>query len=139
MLHQGEEHAAVPTHVYATTDTQEPCVKMVIHPIRLIRIKEREKKETDLVFLSLCRTDSSGFKDFKPRSQHAMAYDPGKDLVYIMGGTSLQETYMWDLLTYNFGTEYFFFLMFFPRPKSKRLLKILTALFFPDTRIQQVE
>ncbi|KAF9304137.1 Multiple epidermal growth factor-like domains protein 8 [Mortierella antarctica] len=47
----------------------------------------------------------SGFKDFKPRSQHAMAYDPGKDLVYIMGGTSLQETYMWDLLTYNFESN----------------------------------
>ncbi|KAG0094921.1 Multiple epidermal growth factor-like domains protein 8 [Podila epicladia] len=49
--------------------------------------------------------DSTGFKDFRPRSRHAMAYDPGKDLVYIMGGTSLQETYMWDLLTYSFESN----------------------------------
>ncbi|KAG0027924.1 hypothetical protein BGZ81_005167 [Podila clonocystis] len=49
--------------------------------------------------------DSTGFKDFKPRSQHAMAYDPKKDMVYIMGGTSLQETFMWDLLTYNFESN----------------------------------
>ncbi|KAF9388601.1 Multiple epidermal growth factor-like domains protein 8 [Mortierella sp. AD011] len=49
--------------------------------------------------------DTAGFKDFTPRSQHAMAYDPDKDMVYIMGGTSLRYRYMWDLLTYTFATN----------------------------------
>lgn len=54
---------------------------------------------------AVCENDYTGFKDFKPRSQHAMAYNSEKDMVYIMGGTSLQETYMWDLLTYHFESN----------------------------------
>ncbi|KAF9112510.1 hypothetical protein BGX27_003267 [Mortierella sp. AM989] len=49
--------------------------------------------------------DTTGYNYFTPRSQHAMAYDPIKDMVYIMGGTSLRETYMWDMLTYTFATN----------------------------------
>ncbi|KAG0218090.1 Multiple epidermal growth factor-like domains protein 8 [Mortierella sp. NVP41] len=49
--------------------------------------------------------ETAGFKDFTPRSQHAMAYDPNKDMVYIMGGTSLRNTFMWDLLTYSFSSN----------------------------------
>ncbi|KAG0326619.1 Multiple epidermal growth factor-like domains protein 8 [Dissophora globulifera] len=45
------------------------------------------------------------FKDFTPRSQHAMAYDSTKDMVYITGGTSSQSMFMWDLLTYTFATS----------------------------------
>ncbi|KAF9300490.1 Multiple epidermal growth factor-like domains protein 8 [Mortierella antarctica] len=44
-------------------------------------------------------TDTAGSKDFFPRAQHAMAYDPAKDMVYIMGGTSAREQFTWDLLT----------------------------------------
>ncbi|KAF8930435.1 Multiple epidermal growth factor-like domains protein 8 [Dissophora ornata] len=54
---------------------------------------------------AVCESDTAGFKDFTPRSQHAMAYDPNDDIVYIMGGTSLQNTFMWDLLTYTFATN----------------------------------
>lgn len=32
-----------------------------------------------------------------------MAYDPAKDMVYIMGGISAREQFTWDLLTYTFG------------------------------------
>ncbi|KAF9357177.1 hypothetical protein BGX34_009513 [Mortierella sp. NVP85] len=48
---------------------------------------------------------TSGFKDFVPRSQHAMAYDPVKDMVYIIGGTSLNTLAMWDMITYTFATN----------------------------------
>ncbi|KAF9985531.1 Multiple epidermal growth factor-like domains protein 8 [Modicella reniformis] len=52
----------------------------------------------------VCEADTSGSKDlFTPRSQHAMAYDPVKDMVYIMGGTSLDSPFIWDMLTYSFG------------------------------------
>ncbi|KAI7820393.1 hypothetical protein BC939DRAFT_233276 [Gamsiella multidivaricata] len=54
---------------------------------------------------SLIYIDTAGSKDFTPRSQHAMAYDSAKDVVYIMGGTSLQSTYSWDLLKYTFATN----------------------------------
>ena len=49
--------------------------------------------------------DTAGFKDFLPRSQHAMAYDPVKDMVYITGGTNAQNVYLGvlDVLTYSFG------------------------------------
>ncbi|KAG0037653.1 Multiple epidermal growth factor-like domains protein 8 [Podila clonocystis] len=50
-------------------------------------------------------TDTAGSKDFYPRSQHAMAYDPAKDMVYIMGGTSAGDQFTWDLLTYTFGSN----------------------------------
>ncbi|KAF9205287.1 Multiple epidermal growth factor-like domains protein 8 [Haplosporangium sp. Z 27] len=49
--------------------------------------------------------DTTGFDDFTPRSQHAMAYDPNKDMVYITGGTSLKVPFIWDLLTYTFATN----------------------------------
>ncbi|KAG0026940.1 Multiple epidermal growth factor-like domains protein 8 [Podila clonocystis] len=49
--------------------------------------------------------DTAGSKDFYPRSQHAMAYDPAKDMVYIMGGTSAGDQFTWDLLTYTFGSN----------------------------------
>ncbi|KAF9148467.1 Multiple epidermal growth factor-like domains protein 8 [Linnemannia schmuckeri] len=49
--------------------------------------------------------ETAGFKDFTPRSQHAMAYDPKKDMVYIMGGTSLRNPFMDDLLTYTFASN----------------------------------
>ncbi|KAF9962336.1 Multiple epidermal growth factor-like domains protein 8 [Mortierella alpina] len=45
------------------------------------------------------------FKEFVARSQHAMAYDAAKDLVYIMGGTSLKDSMFWDMLSYHFGTN----------------------------------
>ncbi|KAF9104595.1 hypothetical protein BGX27_010036 [Mortierella sp. AM989] len=45
------------------------------------------------------------FENFTPRSQHGMAYDPVKDMVYITGGTSSQYPAMWDLLTYTFATN----------------------------------
>ncbi|KAF9131218.1 Multiple epidermal growth factor-like domains protein 8, partial [Mortierella sp. GBA39] len=46
--------------------------------------------------------ETAGSKDFTPRSQHAMAYDSEKDMVYIMGGTSFRNPFMDDLLTYSF-------------------------------------
>ncbi|KAG0282291.1 Multiple epidermal growth factor-like domains protein 8 [Linnemannia gamsii] len=49
--------------------------------------------------------ETAGSKDFTPRSQHAMAYDPKKDMVYIMGGTSLRNAFMGDLLTYTFPSN----------------------------------
>ncbi|KAF9584388.1 Multiple epidermal growth factor-like domains protein 8 [Lunasporangiospora selenospora] len=49
--------------------------------------------------------DTAGYKDFTPRSQHAMVYDPSKEMVYIMGGRSLRNPYMWDLLTYSFESN----------------------------------
>ncbi|KAF8938306.1 hypothetical protein BGZ58_001168 [Dissophora ornata] len=54
---------------------------------------------------SVCQTETTGFKNFTPRSQHSMAYDSTKDMVYITGGTSSQNTFMWDLLTYTFSTS----------------------------------
>lgn len=59
--------------------------------------------------LSLSQIDTAGSKDFFPRSQHAMAYDPVKDMVYVMGGTSLGQQFTWDLLTYTFGGGFSFF------------------------------
>ncbi|KAI1317966.1 hypothetical protein EDD11_007488 [Mortierella claussenii] len=54
---------------------------------------------------AVCEQETAGFKDFTPRSQHAMAFDSTKDMVYIMGGTSLRNPFMWDLLTYTFATN----------------------------------
>ncbi|KAF9916798.1 hypothetical protein BX616_002794 [Lobosporangium transversale] len=54
---------------------------------------------------AVCEEETAGFKDFTPRSQHAMVYDETKDMVYIMGGTSLNMRLMWDILTYNFSTN----------------------------------
>ncbi|KAF9910784.1 hypothetical protein EC991_005501 [Linnemannia zychae] len=54
---------------------------------------------------AVCETVTAGFKDFTPRSQHAMAYDPVKDMVYISGGTSLRNPFLGDLLTYTFATN----------------------------------
>ncbi|KAF9276394.1 Multiple epidermal growth factor-like domains protein 8 [Mortierella alpina] len=34
-----------------------------------------------------------------------MAYDAAKDMVYIMGGTSLKDSIVWDMLSYQFGTN----------------------------------
>lgn len=53
----------------------------------------------------VCEKDTAGSKDFFPRSQHAMAYDPVKDMVYIMGGTSQGQQFTWDLLTYTFASN----------------------------------
>ncbi|KAF9575383.1 Multiple epidermal growth factor-like domains protein 8 [Mortierella alpina] len=47
----------------------------------------------------------SEFKEFVARSQHAMAYDAAKDMVYIMGGTSLKNSMFWDMFSYHFGTN----------------------------------
>ncbi|KAG0266584.1 Multiple epidermal growth factor-like domains protein 8 [Mortierella polycephala] len=54
---------------------------------------------------AVCESETAGFKDFTPRSQHAMAYDHDKEMVYIMGGTSLRNPFIWDLLTYTFATN----------------------------------
>ncbi|KAF9432786.1 Multiple epidermal growth factor-like domains protein 8 [Entomortierella beljakovae] len=54
---------------------------------------------------AVCESETTGFKDFTPRSQHSMAYDPVKDMVYITGGTSLNEPYIWDVLTYSFASN----------------------------------
>ncbi|KAG0201270.1 hypothetical protein BGX28_005843 [Mortierella sp. GBA30] len=56
---------------------------------------------------SVCQTETAGFKDFAPRSQHAMAYDTNRDMVYITGGTSFQIPYMYmeEVLTYSFGSN----------------------------------
>lgn len=47
--------------------------------------------------------ETAGFEGFTPRSQHSMAYDSAKDMVYITGGTSSRNRWMWDLLTFSFG------------------------------------
>ncbi|KAF9352324.1 hypothetical protein BGX26_009843 [Mortierella sp. AD094] len=54
---------------------------------------------------SVCQSDVGVFKDFTPRSQHGMAYDPIKDMVYITGGINSQNTLAWDMLTYTFSTN----------------------------------
>ncbi|KAG0231460.1 hypothetical protein BGX31_005518 [Mortierella sp. GBA43] len=48
---------------------------------------------------------TAGFKDFTPRSQHSMAYDPSRDIVYITGGTSSQTPFMGDVLIYSFANN----------------------------------
>ncbi|KAI8356970.1 hypothetical protein B0O80DRAFT_303331 [Mortierella sp. GBAus27b] len=54
---------------------------------------------------AVCEADTAGFKDFTPRSGHSMAYDPSKDMVYITGGTSLNQSLIWDMITYSFATN----------------------------------
>ncbi|KAG0201648.1 Multiple epidermal growth factor-like domains protein 8 [Mortierella sp. NVP41] len=56
---------------------------------------------------SVCQKETAGFKAFTPRSQHSMAYDATKDMVYITGGTTAHDrsVYMWDMLTYSFATN----------------------------------
>ncbi|KAF9205078.1 hypothetical protein BGZ49_004473 [Haplosporangium sp. Z 27] len=54
---------------------------------------------------SVCQSAVPIYKDFTPRSQHGMAYDSVKDMVYITGGTNSQNLYMWDMLTYTFATN----------------------------------
>lgn len=51
---------------------------------------------------SVCQKETAGFEGFTPRSQHSMAYDSAKDMVYITGGTSSRNRWMWDLLTFSF-------------------------------------
>ncbi|KAF9153029.1 hypothetical protein BG015_004244 [Linnemannia schmuckeri] len=51
---------------------------------------------------SVCQ---KGFEEFTPRSQHSMAYDSAKDMVYITGGTSSHSPFIWDLLTFSFATN----------------------------------
>ncbi|KAF9945137.1 hypothetical protein BGZ70_004017, partial [Mortierella alpina] len=50
---------------------------------------------------------TAGSKDFTPRSQHAMAYDTNKDVVYITGGTNFETPFlpMSDVITYSFGNN----------------------------------
>ncbi|KAF9958707.1 hypothetical protein BGZ72_011074 [Mortierella alpina] len=54
---------------------------------------------------SVCQTETAGSKDFTPRSQHAMAYDANKDMVYITGGTNFEMPFLalTDVITYSFG------------------------------------
>ncbi|KAF8943774.1 hypothetical protein BGZ47_005070 [Haplosporangium gracile] len=54
---------------------------------------------------SVCQKETTGFEGFTPRSQHSMAYDSAKDMVYITGGTSTRSPWMWDLLTFSFATN----------------------------------
>ncbi|KAG0295874.1 hypothetical protein BGZ96_010783 [Linnemannia gamsii] len=54
---------------------------------------------------SVCQKESAGFEWFTPRSQHSMAYDSAKDMVYITGGTSSRTRWMWDMLTFSFATN----------------------------------
>ncbi|KAK5828568.1 hypothetical protein F5H01DRAFT_5596 [Linnemannia elongata] len=54
---------------------------------------------------AVCETETAGSKDFTPRSQHAMAYDSKNDMVYIMGGASLRNPFMNDLLSYSFASN----------------------------------
>ncbi|KAF9982630.1 hypothetical protein BGZ75_005908 [Mortierella antarctica] len=52
------------------------------------------------VFSTQARSpETAGSKDFTPRSQHAMAYDANKDIVYITGGTSFETPFLWNKLT----------------------------------------
>ncbi|KAF9584381.1 hypothetical protein BGW38_006670 [Lunasporangiospora selenospora] len=53
----------------------------------------------------VCERETSDSKEFTPRSQHSMAYDESKDLVYVTGGTSFHALYIWDILTYTFSTN----------------------------------
>ncbi|KAF9910915.1 Multiple epidermal growth factor-like domains protein 8 [Linnemannia zychae] len=53
---------------------------------------------------SVCQKESTGFEGFTPRSQHSMAYDSAKDMVYITGGISRGRP-LWDLITYSFGNN----------------------------------
>ncbi|KAF9138814.1 hypothetical protein BGX30_008721 [Mortierella sp. GBA39] len=53
---------------------------------------------------SVCQRETTGFEMFTPRSQHSMAYDSAKDMVYITGGTN-SRTQFWDLLTFSFATN----------------------------------
>ncbi|KAK3841142.1 MAG: hypothetical protein J3R72DRAFT_491860 [Linnemannia gamsii] len=52
---------------------------------------------------SVCQKEAPAFDKFTPRSQHSMAYDSSKDMVYITGGTSSRVPFMSDLLTFSFG------------------------------------
>ncbi|KAK5815560.1 hypothetical protein F5H01DRAFT_342426 [Linnemannia elongata] len=54
---------------------------------------------------SVCQKETTGFEGFTPRSQHSMAYDSAKDMVYITGGSSSRSRWMWDLLTFSFATN----------------------------------
>ncbi|KAF9402606.1 Multiple epidermal growth factor-like domains protein 8 [Mortierella sp. AD011] len=58
-----------------------------------------------LVSVAADSQDLSVNQDFTPRSQHGMAYDSAKDLVYITGGRNSQNTLAWDTLTYTFSTN----------------------------------
>lgn len=53
--------------------------------------------------MTMCPVETTGFEGFTPRSQHSMAYDSAKDMVYITGGSSSRSRWMWDLLTFSFG------------------------------------
>ena len=61
------------------------------------------RKEEEGLTVHNCFSEGTEFKEFVARSQHAMAYDAAKDLVYIMGGTSLKDSMFWDMLSYHFG------------------------------------
>jgi len=63
----------------------------------------RSKKKEEGLTACYCFSVATDFKEFVARSQHAMAYDAAKDIVYIMGGTSLRGSMFWDMLSYHFG------------------------------------
>ncbi|KAG0275264.1 Multiple epidermal growth factor-like domains protein 8, partial [Linnemannia exigua] len=54
---------------------------------------------------SVCQKESAVYEGFTPRSQHSMAYDSDKDMVYISGGTSARVPWMSDLLTFSFANN----------------------------------
>lgn len=85
-------------------------------------------------------TEAAPFKDFTPRSQHSMAYDQTKDMVYITGGTSTQTPYMGDVLTYSFG-KYSVFQVKTRFPESDIAHYGLTTIWGPRFRYrnQQME
>ncbi|KAG0238011.1 hypothetical protein BGW41_008276 [Actinomortierella wolfii] len=53
----------------------------------------------------VCERETAGSKEFKPRSQHAMAYDANKDVVYITGGIDAKGNAMWDMVSYSFSNN----------------------------------
>ncbi|KAF9165728.1 Multiple epidermal growth factor-like domains protein 8 [Actinomortierella ambigua] len=48
---------------------------------------------------------TTGTKDFKPRSQHSMAYDARNDMVYITGGIDASGSVLWDMVSYSFSNN----------------------------------
>ncbi|KAF9913399.1 hypothetical protein BX616_010086, partial [Lobosporangium transversale] len=99
--------------IYDGPDTSSPVIAKLCGNIWMDSTPTIYSSGPDLtaVFTSQERTpgsfEAAVFKDFTPRSQHAMAYDAGKDMVFITGGTSSQTRFMSmsEILTYSFATN----------------------------------
>ncbi|KAF9970236.1 Multiple epidermal growth factor-like domains protein 8 [Actinomortierella ambigua] len=53
----------------------------------------------------VCERETAGSKDFRPRSQHSMAYDAHNDVVYITGGIDASGSILWDMVSYSFSSN----------------------------------